>query len=63
MDDKNILLGDSVRDTVTGFVGIATARAKYLNSVEPRIKVEGLDKKNGLPVEFWFDENRLTPTS
>lgn len=60
---NKVVLGDTVRDSVTGFEGTATARAKYLGSNEPRVRVEGLDKQNGLPVDFWFDESRLTTIS
>jgi hypothetical protein len=46
-----------VRDTVTGFAGVATSRTEYLTG-GPRIQVEAMvDNK---PTSEWFDESRLT---
>ena len=55
-----IKLGEKVRDIVTGFHGIATARIDHLFRV-PEIKVEPeqLDD-NGKPMEAaWFEESRV----
>ncbi len=47
MDDWNgISLGDTVRDIVTGFTGIATARVEYLNGckqicIKPKVAENG----------------------
>lgn len=50
-------LGDTVKDTVTGFVGVATGRVEYLHGT-PRWLVERLDKDGKLQCE-WFDEERI----
>ena len=41
--ERNFILGDKVRDTVTGFEGIATIESKHLNGctqieITPRLK-------------------------
>ena len=43
LDSRKINLGDPVRDTVTGYTGIATARSEALGEL-PQIKIE----KSGL---------------
>lgn len=53
-------LGDEVRDEVTGFQGIATARYSYLNGcnrvfVQPKVDKE----KMTLPAGATFDEPQL----
>ena len=60
-----IKLGDKVRDTITGFEGIATAHARYLTGceqfiVQPRcVKTnKKLDTKN-YPKGVWLDIDRL----
>lgn len=56
----SIELGNRVRDRITGFTGIATARYEYLNGcIRWCIQPEGLDK-DGKPVEDKvFDEPQL----
>lgn len=46
-----IHLGDKVKDRITGFTGIATARCKYLNGcvqfcVEPKVDKDGDMRKH-----------------
>jgi hypothetical protein len=58
-----ITLGEKVTDRITGFTGVATARAEYLNGcvriqIEPRVQEDGK-----LPEAQWIDEQRLTDTS
>jgi hypothetical protein len=51
-----ITLGSRVKDTVTGFTGIATARCEYLHS-NARVQIEAhTDNKAS---EAWFEEPRL----
>ena len=57
-DEKNIKLGAKVRDKVTKFEGCVTARAEYLYD-KPRVLVEGIDS-TGRPIEWWYDESRVT---
>ena len=58
-----IKLGEKVRDSISGFSGIATARAEYLFGcvrvlIEPTALVDGK-----LAEGEWFDEQRLTADS
>lgn len=56
---KDILLGATVRDVVTGFQGIATGRFEYLNGCI-RYMVECPPKEaGGKPEELVFDEERI----
>ena len=54
-----IKLGNRVKDSLTGFVGIATARTEYLyGCAQIHILSEGL--KDGRPMEgAWIDEQRV----
>ena len=52
-----IKLGDRVIDGLTGFNGVVTARAEYLNC-GPRMQVERCLASGQLLVE-WLDEVRL----
>ena len=56
---KNIKLGSSVKDAITGLKGVAIGRAEYLYSC-PRILVqpEGLNDGKIISSE-WMDEPRL----
>lgn len=55
-----VKLGDKVKDTVTGFKGIATGRYTFLNGCI-RIEVTPEELKDGKPIEHVvFDEQRLT---
>ena len=54
-----IKLGSKVRDTLTGFTGIATGRTKWLYGCS-RITVEPQELRDGKPIEAqWFDEQRV----
>lgn len=54
-----IQLGSKVRDSITGFVGIAVARSVWLWDCA-RIGVQPQELKDGKPCEeIWFDESRL----
>ena len=55
-----VKLGEKVKDTVTGFRGIATGRYVFLNGCI-RIEVTPEELKDGKPIEqVVFDEQRLT---
>ena len=57
-----INLGDEVKDTVSGFVGQAISRHKYLQGCD-RIGVQPKVKKDGtLPEPKCFDEPQLVVT-
>lgn len=54
-----IRLGSKVRDSHTGFTGLATSRTENLYGA-PRICIEGyLDKDGRVPAPQWFDEARV----
>ena len=55
--NMKIKLGENIKDPVTGFVGVVTARAEYMHR-DPMILAEGIDS-TGRPIEWWFDENRV----
>ena len=58
-----VSLGSVATDRITGFSGIATGRAEYLNGCV-KIFVEPQSLKDGSPIEgVWFDEQRLTENS
>lgn len=54
-----IRLGSRVRDTITGFEGIATGRSIWLYGCE-RICIEVDKLENGKTIEpEWFDDQRV----
>ena len=55
-----VKLGSAVRDTLTGFKGMATGRTEYLYGCA-RILVEPskLDKDDKVIECMWFDEQRI----
>lgn len=59
MADMKIELGMRVRDTISGFTGIATCVSKFLNGcVRVTVSPEKIDK--GVPVaDGYFDEQQL----
>lgn len=52
-----VKLGEKYRDTITGFLGTATARTEYLYGCV-RVVLEGRGGE-GAPEEWVFDEQRL----
>jgi len=59
-ENKRITLGDKVKDLVSGFTGIATARHTYLNRCD-RVTVQPayISKEGKLPGSCTFDEPQL----
>ncbi len=56
---KEIQLGDKVKDTITGFIGIAVARTIWIQGCD-RITVQPLvNKNNNLEESMSFDEPSL----
>ena len=54
-----VKLGNKVRDTLTGFAGVAVARTEWLYGCS-RIGIEPTELKDGKPIETqWFDEQRV----
>lgn len=52
------LVGDKVRDTVTGFTGTVTARCEYLHGT-PSVLIEPEQFVEGQPEQLWVDEQRV----
>lgn len=56
----SIKLGQKVKDIVTGFEGIATARVEYLNGcVQYCVKLQALSKDGAVQDGTYFDEGQL----
>ena len=56
-------LGQKVRDTQTGFTGLAVGRAEYLDDV-PDIAIQGPCLKDGkFPDSHWIPEQRVVLAS
>ena len=54
-------LGDRVNDNITGFKGIVTCKAAYLNGCERCVVTEEKASKEGDVVrEIWIDEIQLS---
>ena len=52
-------LGDKVKDIVTGFTGIITAKTTFLNGCV-RVSVQSDKLKDGIPTDpQWFDEPQV----
>lgn len=51
-------LGDKVKDRITGFVGIATARCVYLNGCV-QIQITPPAKNNETQKVTWIDEDQI----
>jgi len=56
----NIQFGARYRDTVTGFEGVATARAEYVHGVAT-VRLETLSHDARTMIEEWITEDRLEP--
>jgi len=53
------LLGERVRDTVTGIVGVAVGRCEHLNG-SPRVQIQPPPDSNGCRQEpYWTDEDGI----
>lgn len=59
----NILVGDVVRDTISGFEGVAVAKTQWLNGCV-RITIQPRALHDGKPVDnYTFDVEQLELTS
>lgn len=59
MGEHKFNLGDRVRETITGFTGIACGRCEYLwGCITYEVKAEEVHD-DGKIKDFWFDEDRL----
>lgn len=53
-----VKLGNTYRDRISGFTGVATARYEYLYGCV-RVNLEGPTAEGGKPTEHVVDEQRL----
>lgn len=59
-----VKLRDMVKDYITGYEGIAVARAEYLyGCVSVQVQATGLKEDGGKREPEWIDEQRLTNDS
>lgn len=58
---KSIIFGSTVRDKITGFVGIVTGKCSYITGCE-QILVVPPAKDGVFTAGTWFDEQRLEQT-
>lgn len=59
MDEKMFLLGSMLKDRVSGFVGMVTARCQYLGAGD-RYQLTATSADKGTEVQCeWFDGGRL----
>lgn len=59
MDKRKIELGSTVRDVVSGFTGVAIARAEHIHLCD-RYSVQPMVGKDGKPnTPFWIDGHAL----
>lgn len=56
-----VKLGDSVRDSMTGFEGVVTGIVEYLHGASQCL-VTGKSKDGAAPAEAWFYVVTLTKT-
>lgn len=54
-----IKLGNKYYDQITGFVGIATGKVKYISGCNQVLLAPGVDKDGKIQESMWFDEQRL----
>lgn len=53
------MLGEKVREQLTGFTGTATARCEHITGCVEVLVVANELGEDGKPIEAWFDESRL----
>lgn len=56
-----VKLGETYRDGITGFEGVAVSRTEFLFGCV-RVGLEPTELREGKPIDLqWFDEQRLVP--
>ncbi|RAI42649.1 hypothetical protein [Rhodoplanes roseus] len=55
-------LGEPVKDSITGFEGVATGRAEYITGCSQVLVAPPVDDKGCFRDAHWIDEQRLEPT-
>lgn len=54
------LLGKTLRDTITGYSGVATGHCEYISGCNQTLIVPPVNDKGELRKGEWFDDQRLT---
>lgn len=54
-----IRLGNTYRDTITGFTGVAIGHCEYLTGCNQTLLVPAGDDPSKRPDSEWFDDQRL----
>lgn len=57
--NKKIKLGDKVKDTITGFIGVAVARIEYINGCIQYNVAAKVGKGNKFPDDISIDQGSL----
>lgn len=52
-------LGDRVKDRLTGFTGVVTAKVQYISGCDQMLVLPEADNANKLNSSEWFDVERL----
>ncbi|HZL20544.1 MAG TPA: hypothetical protein VFG23_22625 [Polyangia bacterium] len=52
-------LGTTVRDQITGFLGVVTGRAEYITGCNQALVAPPVDAAGKSVASEWFDEQRL----
>ena len=61
--EKKLSLGQKVKDTASGFIGVVTARCEYAGgSVTVRVTAPALNGEHA-PAEMWVEEGRAEAQS
>ena len=55
------VIGAKYEDTISGFVGVCTARCEYISGCHQALLGPKIGKDGTLPASEWFDEQRLSP--
>ena len=58
-----VYLGDEVKDSISGFKGLATGRIEYLTGCVQILVAAKNQKVGEKPTECWLDEQRLVVTN
>ncbi|WP_172332422.1 hypothetical protein [Mangrovicoccus sp. HB161399] len=54
-----VVMGDKVKDTPTGFTGVAIARAEHMTGCNQLYVLPKSDKENEIKDGHWFDIERI----
>lgn len=58
-----VILGNEVKDSISGFKGIAIGRAEYMTGCVQILVAAKNQNVGEKPAEYWLDEQRLVVTN